>query len=231
MKTGVMFRPKWTNGGSRLLFLLVLLCYSPAAEAEITCRSCQPGNKWRAQEILLKFGASESSAAGLKGELYGLGDAAAAAAATTSAGSGRLRCAQGSAQCALERTRLKRNTESELAENAKLSGGQSARLPKEKRTRRDSSSSSSREPVQSQQPVEGTGSAAGRRAPRSDLRWSGEERRAAASRQEELKVNSSTFALTGDSSHNQAMVHWSGQNSSVSAPLCPLKASLGFTAW
>ncbi|XP_061833153.2 VPS10 domain-containing receptor SorCS1 isoform X4 [Nerophis lumbriciformis] len=33
--------------------------------------------------------------------------------------------------------------------------------------------------------------------------------------QDELKLNSSTFALTGDSSHNQAMVHWSGQNSSV----------------
>ncbi|XP_075891334.1 VPS10 domain-containing receptor SorCS1 isoform X3 [Nelusetta ayraudi] len=216
METGVRFRPKWTNGGSRLLFLLVLLCYSPAAEAEITCRSCQPGNKWRAQEMILKFDASESSAAGLKGELYGHGDAA-AAAATTSAGSRRLRCPQGSAQCALERPRLKRNTASELAENAKLSGGQSgdrARLPPGKRTRRDSSSSSS-DPARSQQTGEGTGSAAGRRAPRSELRWSGEERRAAASRQEELKLNSSTFALTGDSSHNQAMVHWSGQNSSV----------------
>lgn len=56
----------------------------------------------------------------------------------------------------------------------------------------------------------------GRRVARSELRWSGEDRRSAGSRQEELKVTSSTFALTGDSSHNQAMVHWSGQNSSVS---------------
>ncbi|XP_062390087.1 VPS10 domain-containing receptor SorCS1-like [Sardina pilchardus] len=37
----------------------------------------------------------------------------------------------------------------------------------------------------------------------------------ANSRQDELKLTSSTFALTGDSAHNQAMVHWSGQNSSV----------------
>ncbi|XP_066517473.1 VPS10 domain-containing receptor SorCS1 isoform X2 [Hoplias malabaricus] len=53
------------------------------------------------------------------------------------------------------------------------------------------------------------------RTPRSELRWNKEERRTSSSRQEEMKLTSSTFALTGDSAHNQAMVHWSGQNSSV----------------
>uniref|UniRef100_A0A4W5RMB6 Sortilin related VPS10 domain containing receptor 1 n=1 Tax=Hucho hucho TaxID=62062 RepID=A0A4W5RMB6_9TELE len=63
----------------------------------------------------------------------------------------------------------------------------------------------------------GITSPAGRsRVTRSELRWSNEDRRAASSRQDELKLTSSTFALTGDSAHNQAMVHWSGQNSSVS---------------
>lgn len=37
-----------------------------------------------------------------------------------------------------------------------------------------------------------------------------------ASDQVEFQLTSSTFALTGDTAHNQAMVHWSGQNSSVS---------------
>lgn len=244
METGVIFCPKWH--GAPWLFLLVILCYSPAAEAEITCRSCQPGNKWRVQEILLKFDTSES-AAGLKGEVYGHGDGAGRSAAT-SAGSRRLRCAEGSAQCALERAvnkepRLKGNTdklhpdgqtgESELTRKMKVSGGQQKSSDRAgltfasgsgKRTRRNSDGEEDRRlgPAQIQHPGEDISAATGRRATRSELRWSGDERRAAAPRQEELKLNSSTFALTGDSSHNQAMVHWSGQNSSVSPSLCPL---------
>lgn len=82
----------------------------------------------------------------------------------------------------------------------------------------------SQESLQLRNPQEGITSSARRRVARSEIRWSGENRRTAGLRQDELKLTSSTFALTGDSSHNQAMVHWSGQNSSVSKLSRALKA-------
>uniref|UniRef100_A0A3B4TLP5 VPS10 domain-containing protein n=1 Tax=Seriola dumerili TaxID=41447 RepID=A0A3B4TLP5_SERDU len=217
-----------------------MFCFLHAFKAEITCRSCQPGNKWHAQELLLKFDRSEFSA-GLKGEVFGHGDGE-GRAGTASAESRRLRCAAGHDDCApagagYTESRLKRNTgnlrakddtgESEFSKikvsYVETSGQQRSSdgagfTRYKKRTRRDSADEKVRPPgsAQSQDPgEEGTGQAARRRVTRSELRWSGEERRAGGQRQEELKLNSSTFALTGDSSHNQAMVHWSGQNSSV----------------
>lgn len=47
------------------------------------------------------------------------------------------------------------------------------------------------------------------------VRWNREDG-AGINRQDEPKLSSSTFALTGDSAHNHAVVTWSGQNSSVS---------------
>lgn len=55
----------------------------------------------------------------------------------------------------------------------------------------------------------------GQRQGRSDSRWNREDGRA-NKQQDEQKLVSSTFALTGDSAHNHAVVYWSGQNSSVS---------------
>ncbi|XP_044046620.1 VPS10 domain-containing receptor SorCS3 isoform X2 [Siniperca chuatsi] len=49
---------------------------------------------------------------------------------------------------------------------------------------------------------------------RSEFRWNRDEGKGNI-RQDEPKLTSSTFALTGDSAHNHAVVYWSGQNSSV----------------
>lgn len=55
----------------------------------------------------------------------------------------------------------------------------------------------------------------GQRQGRSEFRWNRDEERG-NNRQDEPKLTSSTFALTGDSAHNHAVVYWSGYNSSVS---------------
>ncbi|KAK1905090.1 VPS10 domain containing receptor SorCS3 [Dissostichus eleginoides] len=49
---------------------------------------------------------------------------------------------------------------------------------------------------------------------RPEYRRTGDEGRGSNPRQSEPHLDTSTFALSGDSAHNQAMVHWSGHNSS-----------------
>uniref|UniRef100_H2LAD1 VPS10 domain-containing receptor SorCS2 n=1 Tax=Oryzias latipes TaxID=8090 RepID=H2LAD1_ORYLA len=186
--------PKWP----RALWCLLLLtpCLFHAATAEITCRSCHLGHKWRARELLIKLNTGESGT-GAQGELLGTQG---------------LPCEDGFAECAPNvEPRLKRSTGSRPAERSTDDFAQSkVSASFGARARRSSGGDLAGDSAADHQDAETV-----RRVLRAELRWSGEERRSAGARHEEPKVNSSTFALTGDSSHNQAMVHWSGQNSSV----------------
>lgn len=190
-------------------------CLFPAAEAEITCRSCQPGTQWHTQELLLQF-----DTAGLQGQVQRDGDR------TGSTEAPRVPCAP-------DQSAGRALVPPESVQTLRAPGGPhedqfgKMKVPLKKVARAWTSvrakRSSPSDEVQNQEPAEGTGSAP--RATRSEPRWSGEERKAAGPRHEEPRVNSSTFALTGDSSHNQAMVHWSGQNSSVSPAAGPQVAT------
>ncbi|XP_034043575.1 LOW QUALITY PROTEIN: VPS10 domain-containing receptor SorCS1 [Thalassophryne amazonica] len=212
MQTEVMFWPKWLSA----LFpaLLAMLCLLHAAGADITCRSCQSGNKWRARELPLHFDTSES-ATGLRPKVFGRGEEARSTNAAGAESRSR-RCAAG---CAPEEAAEARSTwntgdvpakdDTNGTKTKVYRGSFASGVRHWTRARRSSE-------VQTGGKTTSTGLSRGADPDQGRVpRWSAEERRAASPRQEELKVNSSTFALSGDSSHNQAMVHWSGQNSSV----------------
>lgn len=212
METGFLFCPKWHC--SLLGLLMVVLCFSRTAKSEITCRSCQAGNNQRPQELLLKFDP------GFNGEVFGTGKEA------PNAESQRRWCAEGSAKCVRRRAVLvmKRNARN-LQPNGDTGDGYHLKMKvsppsgQQERTEASTAATGRRKRLRRNTGGKSDGRLSASSTPRRATRWSGEERRAAAARQEEAKLNSSTFALTGDSSHNQAMVLWSGQNSSVSASL------------
>ncbi|XP_061580245.1 VPS10 domain-containing receptor SorCS1-like isoform X2 [Cololabis saira] len=191
MQREVSSCPKWHR--ALWLWLLLLAGLFPAAEADITCRSCQPGRKWRGQELLLRLDTGGRER-GVRGDGDGIRPCEAAGSAAGCARAPRAENARPSPERSNPRASGAGATQNRSADT-KVSRG-----------RRDSGG---RAGVRGREPAERRA-----RAPRSEPRWSAEERRAAAAK-DEPKVNSSTFALSGDSSHNQAMVHWSGQNSSV----------------
>ncbi|XP_072512811.1 VPS10 domain-containing receptor SorCS1 isoform X2 [Salminus brasiliensis] len=223
MGRGRRFRPVWYGVFGALVLMFPV-------RTEISCRSCQlaASGEWRPRQQLvllkLKTDARDSllQATGSRGEVAG--DVGSTSSVEQQPESGREReeeavrrtaaVAVAAAAAASRRSRRSSTDPFDAFEElgSTLSrgkvhsrqfadGGPEARL--KHRGRRSSGGGG------------GGGSSSGGSRERAELRWNKEERRTSSSRQEELKLTSSTFALTGDSAHNQAMVHWSGQNSSV----------------
>ncbi|XP_057187176.1 VPS10 domain-containing receptor SorCS1 isoform X2 [Triplophysa rosa] len=225
--------------------LVLLLVWVPGIRTAITCRSCQLFDKWSGRELLVRMDGSISSSTGFVGKVIDNNeDGSTALSNSAGAETGQLAthsdCAADSEKCDHYVRKWNTDLHSNKAvggkmppdgkqgstdshgkvsnpERAGLQVVRTGSVPVDlKRRVRRGARGSVMSTDAPRARVFGNGSVrAARRVPRSELRWNREDRRPATSRQEELKLTSSTFALTGDSAHNQAMVHWSGQNSSV----------------
>ncbi|XP_061628110.1 VPS10 domain-containing receptor SorCS1 isoform X1 [Phyllopteryx taeniolatus] len=195
MEREMLFYPKWH--GALWLEILMILSILHDTSPEITCRSCQVGNAGLARELWMEFATSES-VTGLK-EVDGRSDGAAGRSRAARDATPRLHHEPDQADGKTETLRSNDRV-GDLIKVSRHNGNGGAYGT---RGRRSSDRSTVGRPD------------SGSRVTRSELRWSGEQRRTGGARQDELQLNSSTFALSGDSSHNQAMVHWSGHNSSV----------------
>uniref|UniRef100_A0A8C1UD52 VPS10 domain-containing receptor SorCS2 n=1 Tax=Cyprinus carpio TaxID=7962 RepID=A0A8C1UD52_CYPCA len=209
--------------------LLVLFAWVPVTKTVITCRSCHLLDKWSGRELLVRMDSGVDF-----GKVSDKnGDGSVALFNSAGAETGQPDCGA-TDNCEHAHSVRKRNTDRLRSEKMPLDDkrksmrsygkvyslkrpGSQGSAPGEPHHRvRRSTQGPGSPPSARSLPAFGNSTVrSARRVPRSDLRWNREERRTATSRQEELKLTSSTFALTGDSAHNQAMVHWSGQNSSV----------------
>ncbi|XP_030308973.1 VPS10 domain-containing receptor SorCS1 [Calypte anna] len=183
--------------------------------AEITCRSChsqvKPQQRHPQQGLLMDLrtdrgekeqrmfpgekGGERGQGAGMKAEDAGLQATFSPAPAGKKAGGWEI-------------GRLTREPGKAAGENRTRAA--SAAAPAEGHAPRDEAF-----PMQGGRPGPGPGRRRGRSPRGTAGREPGDGGAAARSGPEELRLSSTTFALAGDSAHNQAMVHWSGHNSSV----------------
>lgn len=182
---------------------LFLLRFGMLVEADISCRFCQPLGKWRPRQLLLNMDApvTATGEVGGRGQVFGV----------------EHDCATEPEGECLSLSRRKRNSRAqESLETApatmksSLTGNEEPNEPYTHSARSGAILTPHQKQGARRTPRDAPRS---RDDPKSrrvrgerSLRWS----------KDELQLTSSTFALSGDSAHNQAMVHWSGQNSSVS---------------
>lgn len=199
MRRGNGFSVVW-HGLSCALFLL---CFGMPVKADISCRFCQPVGKGRPRQLVLNMDASLTATGELGGHGHAFGveyNRAPAPEAEWLSLSRRKRNTR--AQEPLETARSSRNGAPRKASTRSARPGAILMtLLKEERARRMRRDSPASRRVRGER----------------SLRWS----------KDELQLTSSTFALSGDSAHNQAMVHWSGQNSSVSLITYSSQKALG----
>lgn len=192
MRRGNGFVLVW-HGLSCALFMLR---FGMLVEADISCRFCQPLGKWRPRQLVLNMDAPviATGEVGGRGQVFGFEhDFANEPECECMSLSRRKRNSR--AQESLEKSSLTGNEPNKPNTHSARPGAILKPHQKQgaRRTRRDATRS--RDDPKSP-----------RARDERSLRWS----------KDELQLTSSTFALSGDSAHNQAMVHWSGQNSSVS---------------
>lgn len=186
---------------------LVLLGFRMLVEADISCRSCQPGGKWRPRQLLLNLDppVNAKGEVGERGQFFGV----------------EHDCAIESDPECLSFPRRKRNTraqeplETARNETPDETPAHSARPGAILTQRKNQHARRMRTDSPGLRGDPKSRRARGKRS----LRWS----------KDELQLTSSTFALRGDSAHNQAMVHWSGQNNSVSLITLFITKTLGFS--
>lgn len=212
MQRGNGFALVW-HGLSCALFLL---CFGMLVEADISCRFCQPVGKWRPRQLLLNLDvpATATGEVAAGGQVFGAEhDCATEPEAECLSFPRRkrntraqepLETARGTRKSSLTSNEAPGETPSHSARPCAILTSLPLKNQRARRMRRDAPGS--RDDPKSRR-------ARGERS----LRWS----------KEELQLTSSTFALSGDSAHNQAMVHWSGQNSSVSLITLLLSEALG----
>lgn len=203
---------------SLAIWLMIAACALRNTEAEITCASCPSPLQLRSEELQLGMRTHTAEGPGILKDIrvefweLGLPDQ------NTGVDGGRetsgsvsqfpqyvsLDGVSANREAPRSGTESQRGSDEALGDNDALRRAKRSPAEKNGWTGADAGAQEERGPLLD-----------GHRQGRSEFRWNRDDGRG-NSRQDEPRLSGSTFALTGDSAHNHAVVYWSGHNSSVS---------------